>query len=183
MDTKLFLQLGRIAQKYPQIPWQFLRRVNFDGPNGCWLWTGAATKTGYGHFSQRKGGRGKSTSSYLTHRIAYVFVNGPIPKGLVLDHLCETPACCNPDHLEPVTHTENIRRGQTKLGRWGTGTHCRKGHELTDDNVYIRPGRGTRVCRTCDSVHRQAFEESHVEYLRDYRKEYYQRPDVKQKQR
>jgi hypothetical protein len=35
---------------------------------------------------------------------------GPVPEGLELDHLCENPPCCNPAHLEPVTHAENNRR-------------------------------------------------------------------------
>jgi hypothetical protein len=37
---------------------------------------------------------------------------GPVPSGMELDHLCRVKACVNPDHLEPVTHAENMRRGK-----------------------------------------------------------------------
>lgn len=45
------------------------------------------------------------------HRLAYELAKGPIPLGLVIDHLCRNKACCNPDHLEAVTQRENTMRG------------------------------------------------------------------------
>ncbi|WP_396092344.1 HNH endonuclease, partial [Erwinia amylovora] len=54
---------------------------------------------------------------------------GPIPDGLVLDHLCRVRRCCNPDHLEPVGFVENVRRGDAGKHGFNTGkTHCPKGH-------------------------------------------------------
>jgi hypothetical protein len=47
----------------------------------------------------------------LVHRDVYEQLVGPIPEGLVLDHLCRNRSCCNPAHLEPVTTAENVRRG------------------------------------------------------------------------
>lgn len=74
-----------------------------DRPDdGCWLWTGH-TNGSYGVFWDGERHR-------LTHRFAYELVLGPIPEGLVLDHLCRTPRCVRPDHLEPVTQQENVRR-------------------------------------------------------------------------
>lgn len=71
----------------------------------CWEWLHAASN-GYGHvFVPEKG------QPMGAHRWMYEKANGRIPEGLHLDHLCENPICCNPDHLEPVTHTENMRRG------------------------------------------------------------------------
>jgi hypothetical protein len=73
----------------------------------CWIWQRATLKPrGYGT-AYRNGKSG------LAHRIYYEEHVGPIPKGLHLDHLCEVPACVNPDHLEPVTCRENLRRGRS----------------------------------------------------------------------
>lgn len=72
--------------------------------DGCWLWTGHMQNAGYGFISIK----GKQ---YLVHRFMYERYNGAIPEGLVLDHLCRVTTCVNPDHLEPVTTAENVRRG------------------------------------------------------------------------
>ena len=74
----------------------------------CWQWLGAVNNHGYGLFGlgNRRAGLG------LAHRIAYELERGKVPRRLVLDHLCRTPACVNPWHLEPVTQAENIRRGR-----------------------------------------------------------------------
>lgn len=79
----------------------------------CWIWQLFTDAKGYGFDGHghrtRDGGR-------YAHRIMWERVNGPIPEGLQLDHLCRVPSCVNPDHLEPVTPGENTRRGvQTKL--------------------------------------------------------------------
>lgn len=74
-----------------------------DEKSGCWLWFGATTPRGYGQY-QYNGKPG------YAHRYFYEKKKGCIQKGLELDHLCRTPRCVNPDHLEPVTHEENMRR-------------------------------------------------------------------------
>lgn len=71
------------------------------------LWTGALDHGGYGRVSNKRGG------SSLAHRRVYERERGPVPPGLVLDHLCSNPPCVNPDHLEPVTQGENVRRSVT----------------------------------------------------------------------
>ena len=76
-----------------------------DKTEGCWLWTAAKTVDGYGRF--RLDG-----SPRLAHRVAYSWANGPIPKGLQLDHVCYVPACVNPDHLRLATNAENNQNRQ-----------------------------------------------------------------------
>jgi len=73
--------------------------------DSCWIWQRAKDNMGYGVF-ERKENRHKA------HRYFWEKKHGPIPKGLELDHLCRVPSCVNPDHLEPVTHAENCRRGK-----------------------------------------------------------------------
>jgi len=102
---------------------------------GCWNWTGALNSAGYGHVGRDGGVR-------RTHRVAYELLVGPIPEGLHLDHLCRNRACCNPEHLEPVTNAENIRRAAAAK------THCKNGHPYTAENVYVRP-TGSRYCTPC----------------------------------
>lgn len=111
--------------------------------SSCWLWTGAMRGTGYGHLAWQGSYR-------AAHRVAYELLVGPIPDGLVLDHLCRTPACVNPAHLEPVTQRTNvIDRGTGPFAKRARQTHCKRGHEFTPENTYIYPSRGVRYCRTC----------------------------------
>jgi hypothetical protein len=80
-----------------------------DGDAGCWLFMGAISRNGYGLTWHR--GHGTTT-----HRFVYAHLRGPIKAGLVVDHLCRVRNCINPDHLEPVTSAENVRRGAGPSG-------------------------------------------------------------------
>jgi hypothetical protein len=71
----------------------------------CWQWIGALSLDGYGQFSPKKGVNKRA------HRWAYERFIGPIPEKLTLDHLCRNKQCVNPWHCEPVTFSENVRRG------------------------------------------------------------------------
>lgn len=111
-----------------------------DKTDSCWNWIGSKRRRGYGRLKVN----GKT---FAAHRYSYELNVGPIPEGLHLDHLCKNTSCVNPDHLEPVTCAENIRRGET--GKWQQPwTACSKGHELTDDNVRISSD-GRRRCLAC----------------------------------
>jgi hypothetical protein len=107
--------------------------------NGCWRWVGALDTNGYGAF--RINGK-----NVLTHRYSYEGIKGSIPKGLYIDHLCRIKNCVNPDHLEAVTHSENVKRG---LPYKKPITHCPQGHEYTEKNTHINK-KGHKKCRTCN---------------------------------
>lgn len=125
---------------YPERFW-----LRVDKTDKCWLWTGPPRPDGYGQTWDGE-------RVWLSHRYAWFLVNGPVPKGLELDHLCRVRACVNPAHLEPVTHRENILRGTAPAALHAKKTHCPKGHPYSPENTYRRKsGRqeGARVCRTC----------------------------------
>lgn len=121
----------------------FWRRVDKSGT--CWLWTGYVDANGYGHVGQTKPNRPTPSQTKMVHRIAYELLVGTIPEGMHLDHLCRVTNCVNPDHLEPVTVRENVRRGIHGV----LTTHCSEGHELSGRNVYVRPSDNSRRCVTC----------------------------------
>ncbi len=77
-----------------------------DPESGCWIWQ-KASANGYGRI--RRDGR-----TQQAHRWYYEAVNGPVASELHLDHLCCVTLCVNPDHLEPVTMSENLRRAGVK---------------------------------------------------------------------
>lgn len=111
-------------------------------PNsGCWLWMGALNLGGYGNIQSgdHRGG---------AHRAFYKVFKGEIPAGLDLDHKCRVRSCCNPDHLEPVTRSENLRRSPLMGRRIANLTHCKRGHELAGSNLRVDT-TGRRICKTC----------------------------------
>lgn len=121
---------------------RFMEKVDTDPDSDCWLWSGYKTSKGYGQF---RNGEGKTVRA---HRWIYMFSAGEIPEGLELDHVCGVRHCVNPDHLEAVTHGENLRRGG-----WGNQnvhkTECHRGHPFSGENLYVRPNDGNRACKAC----------------------------------
>lgn len=73
---------------------------------GCWLWTMACDRDGYGVYSP---GRGAGSKQWRAHRLAWVLFRGPIPDGTQCLHKCDTPGCVNPDHLFLGSHKDNFR--------------------------------------------------------------------------
>lgn len=127
--------------------------------DGCWIWGAAQTDQGYGSF--RVDGR-----SVAAHRWAYVEARGPVPEGLELDHLCRNRSCVRPDHLEAVTHVENVRRGRAG---WNSATkmHCPRGHPYTGANLML--SRGSRLCRTCQREHNRLWAKARRDSEREAR--------------
>ena len=125
--------------------------------DGCWLWTGNINSaTGYGRL-------GFGGTNLVAHRVAYELAKGPIPTGLVLDHLCRVRHCVNPDHLEPVTIRENTLRGVGIPAQRARADKCKRGHAYDDANTVIQ--RGYRLCRKC----RNSRNAAHYERLRQAR--------------
>lgn len=120
----------------------------------CLVWTGGTVRGLYGMF--RPTTLAADPKVYV-HRFVYETTVGPIPEGTELDHVkargCTTSLCVWPDHLEPVTHTENRRRGRL--------TVCRAGkHDLTDDANCRWDSKGQR--RGCLRCHDDAAERRKV---------------------
>ena len=112
--------------------------------DGCWVPVSHRARTrGYATlWDAARGG-----PSYA-HRIVYEALVGPVPDGLVLDHLCRRKDCVRPEHLEPVTQRENLMRGDTENARNAAKAACVNGHAYDAANTYVRP-EGTRDCRVC----------------------------------
>lgn len=130
----------------------FLSQNCAPNSRGCLVWTGSRDD-GYGR-PYVMGARVQAA------RLAYVAHVGPVPDGLVIDHLCRNRACVNHEHLEPVTNRENVLRGEGVTARQHRKTHCKRGHPLSGDNLRLnRGGSGKtdcRVCRKCERLRRAA---------------------------
>jgi HNH endonuclease len=134
---------ARSKQKYYKIPSRWssfearLEQSFIPEPNtGCWLWVGSVAGL-YGRIND-------GVKCVAAHRASYERFKGQIPTGLFLDHLCRVTLCVNPDHLEPVTAVENMRRG--RAARYGCSVeflnnHCKHGHEFDGVNNW-RLSRG-----------------------------------------
>jgi len=108
-----------------------------EASGDCLVYKGTIDAGGYGVVMTT----GKTLG--MAHRFTYIATYGPIPDGLEIDHLCRNRACARPDHLEAVTHFENIQR------IWRTQTHCVNGHEFNAENTYFYGPTRQRKCRVC----------------------------------
>ena len=146
MDTPCGPKILHLSDRQWGNLWKKVRPTGF-----CWEWTANRCRKGYGRFNL--GGKQQQA-----HRVVYEVLVGLIPEGLEIDHLCRNKACVNPDHLEPVTGSENMKRVPGKPFWVFSGKHvtgfCRQGHEYTDENTYTYPD-GRTECRTCKRAHKR----------------------------
>lgn len=142
----------------PSLAERFARFVQKS--DGCWLWTGAKKATGYGFI------RVVGVGMRGAHRIAYELANGPIPEGMVVRHTCDNPRCVRPDHLIVGTVADNVRdcaergrRFHQRGYRRPLKATCKRGHPMTPENTYSRPGRiQHRTCRICTQMSRERYD-------------------------
>lgn len=125
--------------------------------SGCWIWIGARAGKNYGVVTHD----GKQR---YAHTVVYTLLVGPIPEGLEPDHLCRLSCCTNPDHIEPVTHAENMRRSTAvqRMREWASAImHCPSGHGYTPENTYVNNGK--RSCRKCTARANAQYDERNRE--------------------
>ena len=129
----------------PRLPDRFWNKVQPCPMSGCWIWTGYTDRRGYGTYTCE----GKTR---FAHRVAFAVLRVDPPRGLELDHLCRVTSCCNPEHLEAVTHLVNVARSRLRAAntlRHKDRTHCLYGHRYTEHGGRRKNGR--RFCRACDN--------------------------------
>ena len=116
-----------------------------EDANGCWIWQRA--KSG----KPPRGYMWVGGKYVLAYRVLWERENGPVPEGMELDHLCRTPLCVNPAHLEAVSHRENVLRGTSPAALAAKRDACVHGHAFTEANTFTTRN-GERKCRTCRRI-------------------------------
>lgn len=137
---------------------RIMEKVSPEPNSGCWLWMASLDGHGYGQIML------PNNKVRRAHRELYQCVKGEVAKNLDLDHLCRNRACVNPDHLEPVTRSVNLRRGlgPQKTKEWhAKQMGCVNGHKYEAGSYFVyfhaKRNRSYRVCKICASAAQAAY--------------------------
>jgi len=145
IDTlKKILEEDKVEIKDKAVFDSFWRNVDIkDNVNECWPWIASTNQKEYGHI--RVG-----TKMVQSHRLAYESTKGPIPEGLQVQHLCNNPGCCNPNHLELGNDSKNSRykfqcnrqnmKGENNPFSKLTDDQVREIHKLYNEQRKLHPG-------------------------------------------
>lgn len=122
-------------------------RIERVTESGCWLWVGSDGPKGYGRIMVAQ-------KAYRAHRFVYEAMVGPIPQGLVIDHLCRVRCCVNPAHMRTVSNKANVLAGVGVTALNAQKEVCKRGHPLSGANIKI--AGGYRNCRICVNLKARA---------------------------
>jgi hypothetical protein len=147
---------------------RFWRNVHVGATNECWPWLRWRDRQGYGKTKF-------FDKTVIAHRLAYSFVKGPIPAGLLIRHVCDFPPCCNPHLLVTGTNSDNradaIARGRILPTRpprpKQSRSACSKGHSFDDANTRLASVgmKQVRICRSCERERLERLERRRVKRL------------------
>jgi len=124
---------------------RLLEKIEKQKGSDCWFFTGSKLPSGYGILWN-------GVRPIGAHRISFQLYRGEITDGMEIDHICNNRSCVNPEHLQLLTHKENMRKSSALMGINARKTHCKRDHELSGDNLHITP-RGARQCKECMRMH------------------------------
>ena len=74
----------------------------------CIIWFGPENQKGYGRILVER-------KRQNVHRVVYEMECGPIPNGMVIDHICHERSCINPDHMRICTNNENVKNRKLNI--------------------------------------------------------------------
>lgn len=164
MTSKDVVQKKKIYWIDPRLPpaeydrqWIEGVKARCDFPeNGCWLWNRFCHK----FRNQKPGQKGYPGASHrgkgvrVHRKMLEIKLGRILPPDIQACHTCDTPNCCNPDHLYPGTNQQNhLDGGKRKRMQGQLKTHCDSGHEFTEENTYWSK-RGLSFCRNCRTCQR-----------------------------
>jgi hypothetical protein len=142
---------------------RFWAKVSPEPTSGCFLWTGAFCRSGYGNAA----GEGRHIRG--AHRVAWELTKGPIPNGLWVLHKCDVPACVNPDHLFLGTGADNVadmvRKGRGRVPRGVRHPRAK----LTPPDVLVVRSMLRAGVSACAVARRFGVTEAAVRSIRDGR--------------